>query len=203
MVMQTNQVYPTDLTDSQWDLIREMIPKAKPGGHPRTLEMREVINAILYLVVGGIQWRMLPKEYPKWQSVYTYFGDWRRSGLWKRIHDTLRARVREKAGRHKHPTAGCMDSQSVKMTLVPGLRGYDAGKHVTGRKRHILAVFVRIYARFGQMEPIVVNYCFGLLLVSGFELSQFCARKDKRDFRSCPDAGLLNALSPGWMPIAV
>ena len=136
--METKQLYPTDLTDSQWDVIREMLPKAKPGGRPRSLNLREIVNAILYLVVGGIQWRMLPKEYPKWQSVYAYFRDWRKSGLWPRIHDTLRARVREKVGRHKHPTAACIDSQSVKMTLVPGLRGYDAGKHVMGRKRHIL-----------------------------------------------------------------
>jgi putative transposase len=136
--MQTKQRYRTDLTNSQWDLIREMLPDAKPGGRPRTLEMREVVNAILYLVVGGVQWRMLPKEYPKWPSVYHYFREWRQNDLWARIHDTLRARVREKAGRHKHPTAGCIDSQSVRMTLVPGLRGYDAGKHVIGRKRHLL-----------------------------------------------------------------
>jgi putative transposase len=136
--MQTKQLYRTDLNDSQWNVIREMLPKAKPGGRPRSLEMREVVNGILYLVVGGIQWRMLPKEYPKWPSVYHYFREWQEKGLWKRIHDTLRARVREKAGRHKHPTAACLDSQSVEMTLVPGLRGYDAGKHVMGRKPHIL-----------------------------------------------------------------
>ena len=136
--MQTKQQYPTDLNDSQWNVIREMLPKAKPGGRPRSLEMREVVNGILYLVVGGIQWRLLPKEYPKWTSVYHYFREWQEKGLWKRIHDILRARVREKAGRHKHPTAACIDSQSVEMTLVAGLRGYDAGKHVMGRKRHIL-----------------------------------------------------------------
>lgn len=136
--MQTKQLYPTDLNDSQWDLIKEMIPKTRAGGRPRSLEMRAIVNAILYLVVGGIQWRMMPKEYPKWQSVYHYFREWRQTGLWKRIHDTLRARTREKAGRHKHPTAGCIDSQSVETTLVPGIRGFDAGKHVMGRKRHIL-----------------------------------------------------------------
>ena len=86
------QLYPTDLTDSQWVIIQELIPPAKPGGRPRSLDMRQVVNAILYVVVGGIQWRMLPKEYPKWKSVYSYFRDWKRTGTWKRIHDTLRDR---------------------------------------------------------------------------------------------------------------
>ena len=81
----SNQIYATDLTDSQWEIIQELIPFAKSGGRPRSLEMRQVINAILYVTVGGIPWRMLPKEYPKWQSVYSYFRTWRR------IHDTLRA----------------------------------------------------------------------------------------------------------------
>ena len=134
----SSQVYPSDLTDSQWEIIQELIPKAKSGGRPRSLEMRQVINAILYVTVGGIQWRMLPKEYPKWQSVYSYFRSWRKEGIWRTIHDTLRAKVRRKAGRHKHPTAGCADSQSVKTTAIAGLRGYDKGKQVNGRKRHLL-----------------------------------------------------------------
>ncbi len=100
--------------------------------------MRQVVNAILYVVVGGIQWRMLPKEYPAWQSVYSYFRTWRNDHTWQRIHDTLRAEVRRRAGRHKQPTAGCLDSQSVKTTAVPGSRGFDKAKLIKGRKRHLL-----------------------------------------------------------------
>lgn len=100
------QLYPGDVTDTQWEYIKDLIPVAKPGGRPRSLDMRLVVNAIFYVVVGGIQWRMLPRECPKWQNVYHYFRDWRDSGAWQRIHDTLRTHVRHRAGRHKHPTAG-------------------------------------------------------------------------------------------------
>lgn len=120
-------------------IIQGIIPAAKLGGRPRSLDMRQVINGILYLTVSGIQWRMLPREYPKWQSVYTYFRLWRDDGTWQRIHDTLRAEVRRREGRHKHPTAGALDSQTVKTGVTPhGLRGFDGGKLTTGRKRHIL-----------------------------------------------------------------
>ena len=137
--MNNTQLYPTDMTDRQWNHIRRLIPPAKPGGRPRELDMRLVVNAIFYVVVGGIQWRMLPKEYPKWQSVYYYFRLWRDDGTWQRIHDTVRSQVRQRKGRHKHPTTGSIDSQSVKTDVTPnGVRGFDGGKLITGRKRHIL-----------------------------------------------------------------
>ena len=136
--MQTEKLYPTDLTDSQWDLIKEILPEPARTGRPRELELRQIVNAILYLVRGGIQWRMMPREYPKWQSVYYYFRKWRKDGTWKRIHDTFRAQERRKKSRHKHPSAASIDSQSVEGTLVAGVRGYDAGKKVNGRKRHIV-----------------------------------------------------------------
>ena len=93
---------------------------------------------ILYVLKTGCQWRQLPREFPPWSGLYYYLRKWSRDGTWKNLHDLLRSRLREKKGRHKHPTAGCLDSQSVKCTAVPGVRGYDAGKKINGRKRHIL-----------------------------------------------------------------
>jgi putative transposase len=100
--------------------------------------LRQVINAILYSLKTGCQWRQLPREFPAWTAVYYYFRRWSADGTWARLHHLLHARLRQKLGRHKHPTAGCLDSQSVKCTAVPGVRGFDAGKGVNGRKRHLL-----------------------------------------------------------------
>ena len=136
--MDRYHLYPSDVSNAGWKIISKLVPAAKHGGRPRTLDMRLAINAIFYVVTGGIQWRMLPREYPKWQSVYHYFRQWRNDGTWQRIHDTLRAQVREQEGRHKHPTAGSVDSQSVKTVQIAGIRGFDNGKKVKGRKRHIL-----------------------------------------------------------------
>ena len=102
--------YPTDLNDKKWALIGPLLPNALPGGRPRSVVFRKLINAILYVVRRGCAWRLLPHNFPAWQTVYGYYRCWTINSIWHRIHETLRARVRQKAGQHKHPTAGSIDS---------------------------------------------------------------------------------------------
>ena len=108
------RVYPSDLTDEQWALLDPLLPPAKPGGRPRRVDLREVANAMLYLLRTGCPWRSLPHDLPPWGTVWSYFRRWRDDGTLDRIHDELRGRVREAAGRDRQPSAGCLDSQSVK-----------------------------------------------------------------------------------------
>ena len=129
--------YATDLSDREWEILKKLMPPDKLSGRPRKYTWREIVNALFYITKTGCHWRLLPNDFPKWWTVYSYFRCWRIGGIWEAINDELRKAVRAVEGREEEPTAVIIDSQSTKSSETSGDTGYDAGKKINGAKRHI------------------------------------------------------------------
>lgn len=185
--MSTPRYYPTDLTEAQWTLLVALLParKWRPGGPGRPpCDVRRVLNGLLYLLKTGCQWRMLPREFGKWNTVYADFTRWRRAGVWAHLMETLRQWERCRLGRQPEPSAGSVDSQSIKTATQGSAVGFDGGKKIKGRKRHLLV------DTLGLIITVVVTAAntedrLGLVML----LTRYCAGGVKRLRKLWVDGG--------------
>jgi transposase len=159
--------YGTDLTDAEWQRLAPLFPTPAATGRPRCHSLREILNAIFYFVRSGSAWRLLPHDLPPWKTVYHYYRRWRCDGTWERVHAILRAVVRVRAGRNSQPSAGIIDSQSVKTTTVGGPRGFDGGKKINGRKRHLLVDTLGLVLKAKVHPADIMDRDGGKLLLAG------------------------------------
>lgn len=170
----TRKTYLTDLSDAEWHRLSRLVPAHKPGGRPLKYPRRAILNAIFYLIRAGCPWRLLPKDLPPWRIVYHYFRLWTRSGWWQHLHDHLRGQLRLQEGRRPQPSAAIMDSQSVKTASATSERGFDAGKRINGRKRHVLVDTLGLMWLLVVHPANVQDRDGARLLLAG--LTKFCQR---------------------------
>jgi|SRR5688572_24661295 len=160
------QIYSSDLTSAQWQLLQPLLPKASKRGRPRSL-LRQVINAIFYCLRSGCQWRLLPKEFGPWQTIYGWYRRWKLSGLWSELNARLRAQVRASVGKRCRPTACILDSQTVRSADHAGPTGYDAAKKTKGRKRHLLVDTLGLVLGLLVTQADVPERCGARRLLAG------------------------------------